>query len=259
MTIYSPEHFLVLDFETTGVDPLNDRIVTAFLGFMDKEGNLLGAGSLVVNPMVPIPAGAAAVHGYTTERVEREANSTPYEAVTWLLETIRALAADGVPVIGHNLQYDLTMLEAERTRWTPLVQPLTFYHPTSALKGVCVIDTLVLDKAIDRRRKGSRKLIDTARHYGVHLSEEEAHGAQADAVASGRIALRILQAPALSGLTFGDLHTRQIGWKAEQAASLQAYFRRSGKPDAVVDGRWPVIPPLPQTPTHTNAPERLAA
>ena len=38
----------------------------------------------------------------------------------------------------------------------------------------CVVDTFVLDKAVDTYRKGSRKLIDVARHYGVELTEAEA-------------------------------------------------------------------------------------
>jgi DNA polymerase-3 subunit epsilon len=50
------------------------------------------------------------------------------------------------------------------------------------------------------------------------------------------------------------LHQRQIGWKAEQAASLQAWLRSNGEPDAIVAGEWPTFP---SPTTHPN--ERTAA
>ena len=39
--------------------------------------------------------------------------------------------------------------------------------------------------------------------------------------------------------TLDELQANQAAWAAERAESLQAYFRRT-KPDAVVDGSWPV-------------------
>ncbi|NED92119.1 3'-5' exonuclease, partial [Streptomyces sp. SID11233] len=38
-----------------------------------------------------------------------------------------------------------------------------------------------------------------------------------------------------------ELHRLQIDAAARQSASLQEYLRRT-KPDAVVEGAWPVIP-----------------
>ncbi|MFY9678088.1 MAG: 3'-5' exonuclease, partial [Glutamicibacter protophormiae] len=35
------------------------------------------------------------------------------------------------------------------------------------------------------------------------------------------------------------LHGWQIGWAREQAESFQAYLRKT-KPEAVVDGAWPI-------------------
>lgn len=187
----------VFDLETTGVNPHSDRIVTAYLGQLDASGQVIQELHAVVDPMVPIPDGAARVHGYTTERVAREKTTTPYQLVAWLHEVLTNEAANGIPLAGYNLQYDLTMLEAERARWTPNVAPLTYVDPISAQNGLVVIDALVLDKAIDPFRRGSRKLVDTAMHYGVPLAAEDAHNARGDAVASGRIALRQLASPKL--------------------------------------------------------------
>ena len=234
---------IVFDLETTGIDPLADRIVTAYLGQMDHLGNIVQEVSIVVDPMVPIPAEAAEIHGYTSERARAEANSTPYEAVAWLHHVIVSEARLGRPVIGYNLQYDLTMLEAERARWMPNTTELRFYERNSAQSGIPVLDALVIDKAMDRFRKGSRKLIDTAKFYNVHLAESEAHGAKADAVASGRITIALLKRyPQLLREGIYGLHEKQIDWKRQQAASLQAYFRgQGGQPDAIVHGDWPRI------------------
>ena len=234
---------LVFDLETTGKDPQSDRIITAYLGEMDAHGRILQERSFVVDPMVPIPEESVRVHGYDRERVDREANATIYELVSWLHAVITSEARHrSLPVIGYNLQYDLTMLEAERARWTPNIAPLQFFDRISAQTGVPVIDTFVLDKAADPYRKGSRKLVDTARHYKVHLSEADAHGASADAVAAGRIAIKLTEHwPQLFNHGIYTLHERQIEWKKKQSASLQAYFRKTD-PNATVAGEWPTIP-----------------
>ena len=54
-----------LDFETTGVDPLNARIVQAALLFVHPDGSV-GPESWtgIVDPGVEIPAGASDVHGF---------------------------------------------------------------------------------------------------------------------------------------------------------------------------------------------------
>lgn len=239
---------LAFDLETTEPDPLEARIVTAYVGVVDSRGQVQAERFLVTHPGVPIPAEAAEIHGYTDERAHAEANVTPAQMVEMILSIITLEAAAQIPLAGYNLQYDLTVLEAERQRHAPHLPALSFYDggAVSAQK-VLVLDGLVLDKAADRYRKGSRRLIDTAAHYGVHLDEVDAHGAAADAVASARIVLAMLARPTFSASGIPQLHLQQIGWKAEQAVSLQEYFRHKAPPDrrdpnAVVDGSWPQSP-----------------
>ena len=55
------------DLETTGVDVTTARIVTASLILLDPQGNVVRRGEWLADPGVEIPAGAAAVHGITTE------------------------------------------------------------------------------------------------------------------------------------------------------------------------------------------------
>jgi DNA polymerase III subunit epsilon len=37
-----------------------------------------------------------------------------------------------------------------------------------------------------------------------------------------------------------QLHDLQVVWKADQAEDFQSYLRRQGKPEAVIDGSWPL-------------------
>ena len=102
-----------------------------------------------------------------------------------------------------------------------------------------VIDPLVIDKAVDRYRKGKRTLEAAAELYGVAL--DDAHDAGADAIAAGRVAqamARTLPRPARpAGRT--DLHDLQVGWCATQAASFQDYMRRTKDPTFTTSGEWP--------------------
>jgi DNA polymerase-3 subunit epsilon len=44
--------------------------------------------------------------------------------------------------------------------------------------------------------------------------------------------------PKIAALAPAELHARQIEWYADWAADFQAFLRRKGAEDAVVDGRW---------------------
>jgi DNA polymerase-3 subunit epsilon len=230
---------LTFDTETTGVDVENDRIVTAFLGLMDETGNWAMTEHLLINPGIDIPAGATAVHGITTEYA-RDNGQPSQDAIQTILDIIRvACMPAGAPLVIYNAPFDLSILHFEALRHG--LTPLT----AAELEQIVVIDPLVIDKGIDKYRKGSRKLVDAAAHYGVPV-ETNAHDAGADCLMTGRVALRLLQLPAIAGATNyanNNLQTRQRAWKAEQSASLQKYFRTKAnppQPDAVVDGGWPV-------------------
>ena len=252
---------LVFDLETTGINVLEDRIVTAYLGLMDYDGQIRYEKNFVVDPGIPIPDGAAAVHGYTTERVKTEATHLPAAAVGAILAIIRAeCGTEDLPLVGANLAYDCSLLEAERRRHAPRLRPLRFHveGEPAGIDSICVFDTYVADKQVDRYRKGSRKLIATARHYGIPLDEAEAHAASFDAIAAGRIALRLLQHDRMRGIPFDVIHEGLQLAHADQAASLQAYFAKSGKTNddgtpIVCDPGWPLHSALTTTATKEEA------
>lgn len=104
-----------------------------------------------------------------------------------------------------------------------------------------VIDPLVIDKTVDRYRKGKRTLDVVAAHYAVAL--EAAHEASTDAIAAGRVALAIAERYAdMLPPTLEELHTRQISWARAQAESLTEYFIKIGRldPADALDGSWPI-------------------
>ncbi|WP_017614025.1 exonuclease domain-containing protein [Nocardiopsis salina] len=220
------------DVETTGLDVTADRIVTAALWRIDPTSGTKEPLTWIIDPGVPIPPEAAGIHGYTDERVRAE--GTPaVEAVPAIGAALEKVAADGLPLVVYNAPYDLGILHHEFVRNTVRPEPLSTLH---------VVDPLVLDKQMDPYRRGGRKLTDVCAHHGVPLAADEAHGAAADALAAGRLAWRLGSShPELGTLAPAELHDSQVRWKADQAASFQAYLRRTRDPEAVIDGTWPYV------------------
>jgi DNA polymerase-3 subunit epsilon len=216
----------VFDLETTGIDTETSRIVSAYIGVIDGMGEAKGV-SWLADPGVEIPEQASAVHGITTERARAEGREAP-EVVAEIVAVLRSLLAQGVPVVIYNAAYDLTLLNRECIRYG--IEPLLDPSP--------IIDPLVIDRAVDRYRKGKRTLEVAAEFYGVDLTD--AHDAQADAVAAGRVAQAISQRYFEQlGNDVHSLHAMQVLWAAQSAESFQDYMRRTKDPAFVADGAWP--------------------
>ena len=222
------DRLAVFDLETTGIDVRTSRIVTAHVGVIDADGAPVEGTTWLADPGVEIPAGASAVHGISTEHA-REHGRPAGEVVAEVSEALRSLLARGIPVVIYNAPYDLSLLAFEARRWgvPVLIDPSP------------VIDPLVIDKAVDRYRKGKRTLVQAALHYGVPLTE--AHDAGADAIAAGRVAQALGRAftEELGGGAEA-LHALQIDWCRTQAESFQEYMRRVRDESFVADGAWPV-------------------
>ncbi|MGA5226886.1 exonuclease domain-containing protein [Streptomyces koyangensis] len=227
------ELLIGFDLETTGTDPREARIVTAAV-IEVADGGRRGHRTWLADPGIPIPAGATAVHGITDARAAAE-GSPPDRVADAVAEALTGYWRAGVPVVAYNAPFDLTLLAAElrRHRLPSLAERLG-----GAPVGP-VIDPLTVDRAVDRYRKGSRRLSAVCAEYGVAL--EDAHDASADALAAARLARAIaLRHPKVAALGPAALHERQIAWAAERAADFQAYLRRKGERGAVVDGGWPL-------------------
>lgn len=218
----------VFDLETTGVDVRTARIVTACVAVLDASGTVVSRRDWLADPGVEIPEGAAAIHGITTERARAEGRPAA-EVVAEVVGELRAQLAVGRPLVVYNAPYDLSLLAAEAARHgvAPLVDPAP------------VIDPLVLDKAVDRYRKGKRTLEVAAAHYGVAL--DGAHDAGVDAIAAGQVARAIAEthAAALPG-TLAELHAAQARWHDQQADNFEDYMRTRVDHAFTADRGWPV-------------------
>lgn len=220
------------DIESTGVFPETDRIVTATVSVVGG-GAPEDSVSWLADPGIEIPAAATNVHGITTEQARaegREASAVVEEITSKLAHE----AQQGVPIVAFNARYDLTMLDREARRYD--VEPLVDRVDSASL---FVVDPLVIDKQLDRYRKGKRTLTDVCAIYGVTLSD--AHAADADAIAAARVAWRLGEKFEELAVPLDELHRLQVAWAAEQAASLEAYFRSQGK-DEHIEQAWPIVP-----------------
>ena len=137
------DRLTVFDLETTGVDVETARIVTACIAVLDADGSVIDRWDWLADPGVEIPEGASAIHGITTELARLDGRPTDV-VVAEIAQTLRTLAGLGVPLVVYNAPYDLSLLDREcrRNELEPLPDPSA------------VVDPLVLDKAVDRYRKG---------------------------------------------------------------------------------------------------------
>jgi DNA polymerase III epsilon subunit-like protein len=165
----SDNHFVAFDLETTGLDPVNDRIVTAAVA-----GLPYGDVYLVFNPGVPIPPEATAVNGITDEYVSEHGAAYDH-GLTRLGGLLQNAWNSGYTVIGHNiLDFDLPMLRMQERALFGAAR--TEFGP--------VLDTMVEFRK--RYPDVSSRLTSACSHLGVSL--DNAHNAQADARASLELA-----------------------------------------------------------------------
>ncbi|MCD9899261.1 3'-5' exonuclease [Streptomyces sp. MT29] len=223
------------DLETTGTDVETDRIVTAALVRLEPDGTVAEQRTWLLDPGVAIPEQASAIHGIGTDHA-RKHGARAASAVAEIAQAVAEVLRSGVPLVVMNARYDLSLLDRECGRYgLDSVEQRIGGVPSP------VIDPLVIDKHVDKYRKGKRALQALCEHYGVTLSD--AHDATADAVAAVRVVRRMGERHRpVSTLPPAELHALQVRAAAEQSASLQAYLRRTGNPTAVVEQAWPVIP-----------------
>jgi len=211
-----------LDFETTGVDPHTDRVLSYAL--LDEPGFEITG---LVNPGVPIPPAAAEVHGITEAMLVDAPPSA--EGLAVVVDWVQSLVDRGVGLVVFNAAYDLTMLRAEADRHR-LAQP--------DWSRLIVVDPLVVDWGIERGGLGPRRLVDVAAYYGIAV--DNAHDAACDARAARDVAFELAaRHPHVGTLALPDLMDRQRGWFAERAADWNAYAQRVGRSVDDPDG-WPL-------------------
>ncbi|MHB1988503.1 MAG: exonuclease domain-containing protein [Acidimicrobiales bacterium] len=219
-----------LDFETTGVDPLNDLPVQVALVWCDGSGGRQSAVFLV-DPGMEIPEAAIAVHGISTERARREGRSLCETAYIVHRELAKA-ARENIPLVAMNASFDVTIAESLFAR-----------VGLSDLSWHLVIDPLVIDRRVDKYRKGKRRLDALCETYGIRL--EAAHDAGHDAEAAISLAREIGRRwPEAGCLDAEELTICQRAWHHAWAEGFNDWCVREGRPElSPADYLWPVRAP----------------
>lgn len=234
---WAKNRLAAFDTETDGPEPGDARIITATVLELGG-GQARRDFKRLLRAERPIPEGATRVHGITTEHANAEGEHRT-EAIDDIATKLAELLTAGIPVVAFNAAYDFTVLDRECRR----IQAPTLSE-RMAMNGAFlgpIIDPHVIDKAVDKFRTGSRTLGNSCEFYEINLGA--AHDATADALGAARLAYKLaVRYPQIGDADLADLHTWQVGWRAEQQSSLKAHHARQGKTGGDYDGSWPLRP-----------------
>lgn len=216
------------DTETTGINVLEDRIVTAAIVIQD--GDHEQRYTWLADPGVEIPDGAAAIHGVTTEKARR-AGRPIVEVLEEIAQVLERHMAGGNPVVAYNASYDFTLLENELAR-----HGLPTMAQRLGGRVYPVIDPYFLDRHVDRYRRGKRTLAHIAAHYGVP-ADETFHDAEGDVRMTLRVLDAILERFPNLGVTPLDVleNDQRVAYNEFMDFISRRYPRASGEPRG-----WPV-------------------
>ncbi len=168
---------IVVDVETTGLDPSTDRIVSVGLlrvkfGNLRENRNSLDGRTMdaVINPQCPIPWEASRIHGITNKDV---ANRSPFSDIA---QELRDFIGDR-PIIAHNASFDKSFLNAEFKR--------AGVKTLARNRSYCTMRRF--QDFNNGRRKGSN-LNDVVAVMGVERRKGDVHDASEDAKLAWKIA-----------------------------------------------------------------------
>jgi DNA polymerase-3 subunit epsilon len=103
------EPFVVLDFETTGLSPIDGARATEVAAVLVQDGEIVGRFQSLMNAGLPIPSFIQDLTGITNRMI---ANAPPcaevmHEFFTFIGDT---------PLVAHNSSFDKKFLDAELAR-----------------------------------------------------------------------------------------------------------------------------------------------
>lgn len=207
---WAEQKLAVIDFETTGLSPEQDRIIEVGVVCFER-GELTALKNWLCNPGIPIPEEARAVHNISDEDL-KDAPS-----FAQILPELQALTNDHLP-IAYNALFDRRFLHAElaRSGWSAGADPA----PAAFLPEVTWVDPLVWVRELHKDERGYR-LADVCARLGIAL--DNAHRAASDAEATGRVLLAV--APRMPA-TYGELIRIQTQYAARQDVDIAINWRR---------------------------------
>lgn len=219
------------DTETTGVDVSEDRIVTAAI--VEEIDGEKRVHEWLINPGVEIPERATEVHGVTTEHA-RAHGRPPHESLHEIAEVLAEHLRNQRPIVAFNVVFDLSILDAELRRHN--LPSLSQRIPGEIAP---ILDPLVIDRRVDRYRRGKRTLAQLCEFYGV-VQEGELHRADVD-VAATLAVLRALceRYPHLGSRSLAEMHQWQVEGHRAWAENFKEFLHSKGRPHDGVELDWP--------------------
>ncbi|HEY2736322.1 MAG TPA: 3'-5' exonuclease [Polyangiales bacterium] len=209
-TRWAETRLAIIDFETTGLSPENDRVLEIGVACF-SAGQLTLLKNWLINPGIPIPEEARAVHNISDEELKDAPSFN--EVARELSDVLRG----HIPV-AYNAAFDRAFLHAELKRlgafesWDDL--------PPAFLETVHWIDPLVWVRELYSDDK-SRKLADITARLGIAL--ERAHRAASDAEAAGRVLLALAER---LPTTYAEVINLQANYAARQDLDFKSNRRR---------------------------------
>jgi len=172
----------IIDVETTGIIPDRDRIIefAAQKGF----GPDAFRQAWRVNPGIPIPPQASAVHGISDDDVR---DKPPFPA---LIPVIQKILNGADVIVGYNLEFDLRCIQAEMKR--------------HGVEQFNIDQKLQIDPLKIWRHFEPRKLQDAVKRFAGE-DHTSAHSAAGDVEATGKVLTGMLKAFGLDQLSWDDI------------------------------------------------------
>lgn len=172
---WQEENLFAIDTETTGVKRGGDRIVELGAWWEGEGGKRFGT---LIDPGIPIPAEASAVHGITDEAVAGKPKLLD------IAERFLARVRRATVLVAYNWPFDSEMLEAELgDSWR------------IAIADKPVLDPYVVVRFDDVGRywrgKGRHKLDAVAARYKLSRGKGSSHRASSDAYLAIRVLRRL--------------------------------------------------------------------
>lgn len=191
-----------IDTETTGVKPGTDRCVQ--IAVVRFEGGVpVGSAQDFVNPGIPIPEAATAIHGITDVAVK---DAPPIQAFMARSDVQSLL--DGAQPAAYNAPFDKHFVPPFGEDWT--------WSWLDALSLIRVVDKYA-------RGAGRHKLAACCARHGVDLTQ--AHSASADARAAGELFYKL--APKVYGkATLGEVLLQQGIAETEERFRFLSWLSR---------------------------------
>ena len=157
------ERLIVLDTETTGLHPKDDRIIEIAAMLVDDRGMTLDTYHQYINPERAISEAAARVHNITDDKVKDE------PVFAEIIEAFISFIKDATLVI-HNAPFDVRFMNAEFLR----------AKNAGRIESLCkdVIDTLPLARKMFPGMPNSLDAL--CQRYGIDKSSRIYHGALID-------------------------------------------------------------------------------